>query len=65
MRFFIERLRVDFASKVLGLRINEWVSAIIFLIAVSFLVRPTGVADPDPDSDADAGADQVVAKPAQ
>jgi prolipoprotein diacylglyceryl transferase len=39
-RFFIERMRIDEASKILGLRVNEWVSAIVFLGAVGiFVVR--------------------------
>jgi phosphatidylglycerol---prolipoprotein diacylglyceryl transferase len=37
-RFFIERLRIDDANTILGLRVNEWVSAIICLGAVAFLV---------------------------
>jgi prolipoprotein diacylglyceryl transferase len=37
-RFFIERLRIDDANTILGLRVNEWVSAIIFLGATAFLV---------------------------
>ncbi len=37
-RFFIERLRIDDASKVFGLRINEWVSALIFLGAMGYLL---------------------------
>jgi prolipoprotein diacylglyceryl transferase len=37
-RFFIERLRIDEANKILGLRVNEWVSALMFLGAVAFLV---------------------------
>jgi phosphatidylglycerol---prolipoprotein diacylglyceryl transferase len=36
-RFFIERVRIDTANKILGLRVNEWVSAIIFLAAAGFL----------------------------
>lgn len=39
VRFFIERLRVDHAYQVAGLRVNEWVSAIGFVIAVVYLVR--------------------------
>ncbi len=38
VRFFIERIRIDFASKLWGLRINEWVSALVFLVAVLVLV---------------------------
>jgi prolipoprotein diacylglyceryl transferase len=37
-RFFIERLRIDDANTILGLRVNEWVSALICLGAVAFLV---------------------------
>ena len=36
-RFFIERVRIDTANKILGLRVNEWVSALIFLGAAGFL----------------------------
>jgi prolipoprotein diacylglyceryl transferase len=36
-RFFIERMRIDTANKILGLRVNEWVSAVIFLGGVVFL----------------------------
>jgi prolipoprotein diacylglyceryl transferase len=38
IRFFIEGLRVDTASKILGLRVNEWVSGIVFLIALAYLL---------------------------
>ena len=37
-RFWIERMRTDPASKVLGLRINEWTSSILFLGAVAILI---------------------------
>ncbi|MGE0879227.1 MAG: prolipoprotein diacylglyceryl transferase [Acidimicrobiia bacterium] len=37
-RFFIERMRTDFASKVLGLRINEWTSVLVCAVAVAYLV---------------------------
>jgi phosphatidylglycerol---prolipoprotein diacylglyceryl transferase len=37
-RFFIERLRIDDANTILGLRVNEWVSGLICLGAVAFLV---------------------------
>ena len=33
-RFFIEGLRIDNANKIAGLRVNEWVSAVVFLVAV-------------------------------
>ena len=38
IRFFIEQMRVDFASKILGLRVNEWVSGIVFFIALAYLL---------------------------
>jgi prolipoprotein diacylglyceryl transferase len=38
IRFFIERLRIDAASKLLGLRVNEWVSGIVFLIALAYIL---------------------------
>jgi len=37
-RFFIEILRIDYASHFLGLRINVWVSALVFLAAAWFFV---------------------------
>jgi prolipoprotein diacylglyceryl transferase len=55
MRFFIERLRVDKASLVFGLRINEWVSSVIFAIAVLYLLatrgqkRPEREPEPEPE----------------
>ena len=38
IRFFIEQMRIDFASRILGLRVNEWVSGIVFLIALAYLI---------------------------
>jgi prolipoprotein diacylglyceryl transferase len=37
-RFFIERMRIDTANKILGLRVNEWVSALIFVGTLAFLI---------------------------
>lgn len=37
-RFFIERMRIDYATRLWGLRINEWVSATVFVAAVSYLL---------------------------
>ena len=52
-RFFIERIRIDEASRLWGLRINEWTAAIIFVAAMIVLVtgrtktpRPQRVANP-------------------
>ncbi len=38
VRFFIERIRIDEASRLWGLRVNEWVSAVVFLGSVVILV---------------------------
>jgi prolipoprotein diacylglyceryl transferase len=37
-RFWIEYLRIDFAHKFLGLRLNDWVSILIFATAIVLLV---------------------------
>jgi prolipoprotein diacylglyceryl transferase len=45
-RFWIERLRIDPANKLAGLRVNEWVSAAVFAGAIAVLVfsgRPKSV----------------------
>jgi prolipoprotein diacylglyceryl transferase len=47
MRYFIERLRVDKASLVFGLRINEWVSGVVFLVAVAYLLKTRGQQRPE------------------
>jgi len=47
-RFFIEFMRADEANTILGLRVNTWTSAIIFLIAVVlFLLLPKGRETPE------------------
>ncbi|QYH19521.1 prolipoprotein diacylglyceryl transferase [Corynebacterium aquatimens] len=38
-RFFIELMRTDEATLILGLRVNTWVSAILFVIAVVMFLR--------------------------
>jgi len=37
-RAWIEALRVDHANHILGLRLNDWTSMVVFLIAVAFLL---------------------------
>ena len=44
-RFFVERLRIDFAHTIAGLRVNEWISVFAFTIAIGFVV--TGRRRPD------------------
>lgn len=39
MRFFIEGLRIDEAHSAGGLRLNQWVSIVVFAASVSWLVR--------------------------
>ena len=66
VRFFIERIRIDFASRLFGLRINEWVSAVVFLAAVAILVimnfhEPDAPPRPEDDGSATVGADEATA----
>ncbi|MHA7241551.1 prolipoprotein diacylglyceryl transferase [Arthrobacter sp. TMS1-12-1] len=37
-RFFFELMRSDYANLILGLRINTWVSALLFLAALAFFI---------------------------
>lgn len=37
-RFFLEHLRVDPSSELAGMRVNAWVSLVVFLLAVAFFV---------------------------
>jgi prolipoprotein diacylglyceryl transferase len=48
-RFVFETIRIDEANQVLGLRVNEWVSILVFAGAVAFLVlrRPAPVSEPE------------------
>jgi prolipoprotein diacylglyceryl transferase len=41
-RFWIEALRIDDAHHFLGLRLNDWVSILVFAGAVAYLVRVKG-----------------------
>lgn len=38
-RFFIELMRTDEATLILGLRVNTWVSAILFIVAIIMFLR--------------------------
>jgi prolipoprotein diacylglyceryl transferase len=69
-RFFIERLRIDTANKILGLRVNEWVSGLMFLGTAGFLAvdawrhrgdeppAPEPTAEVEPDADGEAPVDE-------
>ncbi|MBK5331136.1 MAG: prolipoprotein diacylglyceryl transferase, partial [Ilumatobacteraceae bacterium] len=49
-RFAVERMRIDFAHTIAGLRVNEWISILAFAVAIGFVV--TGRVDPAvPDLD--------------
>lgn len=37
-RFWIERIRIDAANTIIGLRVNEWVSALMFLASAGYLL---------------------------
>lgn len=41
-RFFIELMRTDEATLILGLRVNTWVSAILFIVAAAMFARTRG-----------------------
>ncbi len=63
-RFLVESIRIDFASQVLGIRVNHWVSGAAVVIGVVWFVmmgrRDDGAPDPEADSDghqADAASD--------
>lgn len=59
-RSWIEALRVDYAHRFLGLRLNDWVSLVVFLGALAFFVlrrpgrgdgAPAAVEDTRPEAD--------------
>jgi hypothetical protein len=38
-RFWVESLRIDSANKFWGLRLNDWTSIVVFVIASALVVR--------------------------
>ncbi|MGH3099138.1 MAG: prolipoprotein diacylglyceryl transferase [Streptosporangiales bacterium] len=65
-RGWIEALRIDPAHHILGLRLNDWTSIVVFAAAVAYLIWQRGkgrdrVVEPAPEPDAEGGA----AKPAK
>ena len=68
-RFVVEGLRSDTANHILGLRVNSWVSIIVFLTALACFLRqrgkPRSAADPveavPPDGAAGGDVPQVEA----
>lgn len=60
LRFWVESLRIDPAHRFFGMRLNDWVSLVVFLAAVGYLAwssrRPWPVAAPsDPPAVEDDG----------
>jgi prolipoprotein diacylglyceryl transferase len=56
VRFWVEGLRVDPAHEFGGLRLNQWVFAVVFVLAGAFLVRALlRMAPPEPPAAAAAG----------
>jgi hypothetical protein len=49
---WIEALRIDEAHKIFGLRVNIWVSILVFLAAVAAFAAVRHPADPDRAADA-------------
>ncbi len=47
-RFWIELLRIDFANKVLGLRVNVWTTLVLFLVSAALYVHYGRQPEPDP-----------------
>ncbi len=70
-RFFTEWLRVDFAHRFLGLRLNDWTSIVVFVGAAGFVVAGrrrgaeagAGPAVSGSDGPADTAGESVPAPP--
>ena len=58
-RFWVEALREDEANRILGMRVNSWVSILVFLAALAWFLRhrgsPRSVAGPGNPGAADSG----------
>ena len=52
-RMWIERLRIDHANTILGLRVNEWVSLVALIASVAFLLADRRRPEPAPVTAAD------------
>jgi prolipoprotein diacylglyceryl transferase len=64
-RFFTEYLRIDFAHKILGLRINDWMSIIVFLTAtIVLLTKGRERSQPREEGQEGAPEDEAARRPA-
>jgi prolipoprotein diacylglyceryl transferase len=65
-RFFIEALRSDDANRILGMRVNSWVSILVFLAALAWFLRQRGAprSVAGPAAATDDVADDVADGPA-
>jgi prolipoprotein diacylglyceryl transferase len=61
-RFWIESLRIDFAHKFLGLRLNDWTSIVVFVVAVGLIVRGRRP-EAEPESEPEVEVQPAVASP--
>ena len=59
-RFFVERMRIDYAHTIAGLRVNEWISLLAAVGAAAFII--TGRAEPRGSVDAAADASEPAPK---
>jgi prolipoprotein diacylglyceryl transferase len=62
-RFWIESLRIDYAHKFLGLRLNDWTSIVVFVLAATYLFL-RGRRPPDTDGVPAGAAGQPGIEPA-
>ena len=56
-RFFIERMRIDYATRLWGLRVNEWVAATVFVVAVGYLAVDPRLHRGEPERDDSQSSD--------
>ena len=59
-RFWVEALRADEASLILGIRVNLWVSGLLVLGGLTWLLWPSGADEVDDDGLEGGDGDAVV-----
>ena len=58
-RFWVESLRIDDAHKFFGLRLNDWVSIVVFLGAVAYFVLRRDAAGPQDEAEPATAVDDA------